>query len=271
MHFALLGHRIGHSLSPHLQAAAAESIGCSIRYTLMDVEAHQLDRVLEQMKKGHWDGVNVTSPYKRWAWESVDDHGTQSHRLGVVNTIVPVGTRRLRGDNTDLLGFTHLLGDLPRRSPMVLGAGGAARVVVDALNVADPDRLLVFNRNPARIADLQSFGGGRIQGMALDAVESVLRTTDLVINCLPPSASSWLCSLPFGQLPRSAVVVDLNYGLAARPFSDHVRTCGRHARDGLEMLIAQGIESFRLWTGEKPDSDYVGNAVRRAAREQALD
>jgi shikimate dehydrogenase len=192
MHLALLGQGIGNSLSPVLQRAAAQSIGRMLQYTLLDLGDHELDETLEKIRRGHWDGVNITSPYKRWAWAQVSDHDSTSRRLEVVNTITPLGSGRLRGDNTDRVGFEHLLGDLPRRRPLILGAGGVARVVVHSLGSHDVDEMWICNRRLQRAADLQAFAKRDLQVIALNAVADHLSTVDLVVNCLPPSMSPWL-------------------------------------------------------------------------------
>jgi shikimate dehydrogenase len=209
-------------------------------------------------------------PHKERAFALMESVSDIARRAGAVNTIVK-RDGRLHGENTDVPGFLAPLQqrgfDLSRMSVVVLGAGGAARGVVVALQSAGCRLIVVANRTVERAERLAAALGGPLQISGLDdTLIPNLETAGLLVNA---TALGWQGDqLPIAEstlqsLPSTSLVYDLTY--RETPLLGVATQHGYPTLDGLEMLVAQGAESFRLWTGQEPPYDLMLAAARNAA------
>jgi shikimate dehydrogenase len=196
----------------------------------------------------------------------LDEVCASAARVEAVNTVVRAGDRLL-GHNTDLAGFTAALlaMDLTPRAPTILfGAGGAARAVALALfDLGLPPAIV--NRTISRAEALAACIPGTEAVHADDpALLDRLKCAGVVID----ATSLGLHPGDPSPLPRSArlrpdaVVIDLVYGRDTA-FLRQARSFGCRVNDGVEMLVRQGAESFRLWTGIDPDLEVMRAACRQ--------
>ena len=212
-------------------------------------------------------GANVTVPHKQRAFDLVDDVSDLAQRAGAVNTIVKHGDR-LRGENTDVAGFLAPLrqGGLPLATmrAVILGAGGAARAVAVALQSGGCKHIVVANRTAARAQSLVAQLGGGLDASSLDDLD--LKDVDLLVNA---TSIGWegeqlpVDEAVLARLPTDSLVYDLTY--RETPLLRLAAARGNPTRDGLEMLVAQGAESFRLWTAQEPPFALMLEAARAAA------
>src|SRR5687768_10754929 len=147
----LLGHPVGHSLSPRIQNAALRSAGIPLEYVAQDVMPESLPAALDDIVATRAAG-NVTIPHKE-AVAARASLTTLARRVGAVNTFwVEDGV--LHGHNTDVHGFDAtvraLLGGPPRGIVVVLGAGGAAAAVLAAVDGWHAAAALVHGRTSFR-------------------------------------------------------------------------------------------------------------------------
>ncbi len=267
----LIGYPVRHSLSPAFQQAAFDALGLEVRYELWPTSPDQMSERVAGLRSHDILGANVTVPHKQRAFDLVDSVSDLARRAGAVNTILKQGDD-LQGDNTDVAGFLAPLKsrqlEPSEMKVVVLGAGGAARAVVVALQAARCPNIVVANRTPQRAAALAQELGGMIEICGLDEELNLqLRRADMLVNA---TSVGWEADqLPLDEqalraLHPAAVVYDLTYrqttllSVAARN--------GHPTLDGLEMLVAQGAESFRLWTGENPPLALMLEVARSAAR-----
>jgi len=244
----LLGHPVGHSLSPVMHNAAFRSLGLPHRYEAVDVTADQLRGVVGRIRSGDLLGANVTVPHKAAAARLADRLVDDAARLGVANTLVAVDDKVV-GHNTDALGFAaandergFIVGD----RVLVLGAGGAARAVVLALlragntvSVAARDRA----KSDALVAGVTD-GEGSVAS-AVDWPGNDHPGYDAVVNATPLGLHG---EDPLGDRPLPALVADI-VPLAATPLLRRAKAQGCEVMDGLGMLLHQAAFSFRIWTG----------------------
>jgi len=136
--FGLLGRTLGHSWSPQIHTMLG-----SAPYALHELEPAE---VAPFIRTGAWQGLNVTIPYKRNAFELADEASPRAKRLGVANTLIHRPDGRIYADNTDLAGFSWMLERfcqqkfnktaqeaLTDEPVLVLGSGGASQAVQAAL------------------------------------------------------------------------------------------------------------------------------------------
>jgi shikimate dehydrogenase len=272
----LIGYPVEHSLSPAFQQAAFDALGIDARYLLWSTPPEQVVARIEWLRSPGVLGANVTVPHKQAAFACVDEVSDRARRSGAVNTIVN-RDGQLYGDNTDIPGFLATLRDRsllrPSASVTVLGAGGAARGILVALLSGDCTRITLANRTPEVAANLvRAIEPSISVGVApLDeSLESRLVTTTLLVNA---TSIGWEGeALPIAEplldaLPPAALVYDLTY--RETPLLRAATRRGLATLDGLELLVCQGAESFRLWTGQEPPRSLMRSAAVTARDSRA--
>lgn len=267
----LIGFPVQHSLSPVFQQAAFDALGLDIRYELWPTPPAEMASRVDGLRAADILGANVTVPHKERAFDLVDQVSDLARRAGAVNTIVKAG-EQLHGENTDVAGFLAPLQSrrlrLAEMRVVVLGAGGAARAVVVALQAAGCPAIVVANRTTRRAQELIDAFDGSVVACGLDDdLTRHLRQSNMLVNA---TSIGWegdhlpLEEAALDVLPRAALVYDLTYRETA--LLRLARRMGHETLDGLEMLVAQGAESFRRWTGQEPPIDLMLDAARAAAR-----
>lgn len=263
----LLGHPVAHSLSPTFQNAALDAAGVDLRYEALDVHPHALRGVLDDLRRVRGAG-NVTVPHKRAVAERCDIVTETARAVGAVNTFWCAADGTLVGDNTDVAGAVaalravtaHGRTSTPARVAL-LGAGGAAAAVAEAVARAWPDaRVVVWSRRPAGAAALAARSSGHTT--AAVAIDGALGAADVVVNATPLGlgpGDAFPCAVE--QLPRHAAVLDLVYGPRETAWVRAARAAGHNARDGLLMLVEQGAAAFERWCRRAPDRDRMWRAV----------
>jgi shikimate dehydrogenase len=232
---ALLGHPVSHSLSPRMQNAAFAARGLNWVYVAFDVEPERVEQAVTGLEALGFAGANVTIPHKRAVALMCDELDDAAERAGSVNTLV-FRDGRLYGSSTDGLAVAEAIE--PAQRAVMLGAGGAARAVISALEQAGID-VRVHTRSgdwPPRADD-----------------------ADLIVNATPVKHE--LLVEPRGDQQ----VVDLAYN--ADGSQTALVAAAREAGcavvvDGLEVLVRQGAASFERWTGIEAPVDVMRAAVR---------
>lgn len=266
----VMGHPIGHSLSPALHNAAFRAMGLDWVSVAFPVPLAALDHALEGIRALGIKGVSVTMPLKEAAAEKVTALDPVARSLGAVNCVA-VTEEGLSGHNTDGAGFLDALVRATGKRPegwrcVVAGAGGAARAVVLALAGAGASEISVVGRTPARVERALELAGaaGRHTGSP-DVTQA-----DLVVNATPlgmagTAFSSELPPIPAGDLGPHQVVVDLVYHPERTAWMELARARGAVVLGGLGMLVHQAARQISLWTGEDPPVEVMWQAVARGA------
>lgn len=271
----VLGHPVGHSLSPAMHNAAIDALGLDWVYLALPVPAEGLATVVRGLEAIGCRGLNITIPHKQSVAGLCRRLSPLAERVGAVNTLVPLEGGGWLGTNTDVEGFlTPLRGQSWQgRQALVLGNGGSARAVVAALVELELATITVVGRRPEALAafaaDCSSWAP-RLGTCTLDRpLEPLLASADLVVNTTPVGMNSDQCPLSPGQLAvlrPMATVYDLIYVPRPTQLLRQAAARGCSTIDGLTMLVHQGAASLRLWSGR---SD-VPVAAMAAAAEAAL-
>jgi shikimate dehydrogenase len=250
---AVFGDPIAHSLSPQIHALFAQQAGLQIAYRRILAPPATFAQQLREFVDNGGQGANITLPHKVAALDLMDSLSNRARRAGAMNTLVIADDNTLHGDNTDGLGLCQDLGrqfgSLSGKRLLVLGAGGAVRGIVHPLLEAGVSELVIYNRTLARAEQLvREIGSDQVRlchehEQAFDGI--INGSAGGHLGHAPTLRASWLCNKTFAY--------DLSYGGAAQPFIDRCHENGLSCSDGLGMLVAQGAESFRLWTGAAVD------------------
>jgi shikimate dehydrogenase len=271
---AVIGQPVAHSRSPAMHSAAFEALGIDDEWTYGAIELSPEDfpcRVSELPADGYV-GANVTVPHKQAALAIADEASDVAFAIGAANTL-SFRDGDIFAENTDAPGF---LASLPERPAgmraLVMGAGGAARAVLWALAREGAD-VYVWNRTPARAREVAA--QFRVTALATGDWRLGTGDFDLLVNATsvgmdgsttPNGADSDLKGLPIGadDLSDTQVVVDLVYASGETDLTRAARGRGAAVVDGLEVLVRQGAESFRIWTGLTPPLDVMREAAKNS-------
>lgn len=268
-HYAVVGNPVAHSLSPRIHSSFAAQTGQVLSYSAIELPPDGFAPGIRDLQSKGFDGVNVTVPFKREAWELCDALSARAEEAGAVNTLSFKADGRIAGDNTDGLGLTrdltnNLHVEIAQREILVLGAGGAVRGVLGPLLALSPISLTIANRTPAKAVALAGdfASHGNIQAVAFDALEG--QHFDLVINGTAAGLGNKVPAIPGSVLHQRTVCYDMMYSIeTATAFVEWALSHGaERAFDGLGMLVEQAAAAFEIWRGVNPDSATVIQSLR---------
>ena len=256
----VMGWPVAHSRSPRIHGYWLEEKGIDGAYVPLAVRPEALGAALAGLQALGFRGCNLTAPHKEAALGHMASLSEAARRIGAVNTVTVGDDGALHGDNTDGFGFIgHLRQETPVWEPTLpvamLGAGGAARAVVDALSAEGVAEIRVANRSPERAAALATEVGDTVRplsweerGAALEGCGLLVNTTQLGQVGKPP------LDLDLRRLPSAAVVYDLVYAPLETELLRTARARGNATVDGLGMLIHQARPGFAAWFGAEAEA-----------------
>ena len=271
---AVLGHPVSHSRSPAMQNAALEALGLAGEwsYEALDFEPAEFAERTGELPGQGFVGANVTIPHKGAALGLADEASQAAERIGAANTLT-FREGSIRAENTDASGLLAALpASVEGRTGLILGAGGSARAAVWAL-AEQGVSVSVWNRTPDRadelVRELAMSGAatpaeGRLRAVTGEQVRA--NEYGLIVNC---TAIGMRDEDPFQHLPldperfgRGIIVVDLVYAGSESRLTREARGRGATGVEGLEVLVRQGAESLRIWTGMEPPLDVMRKAAK---------
>lgn len=273
----IIGHPIGHSISPLFQQAALDAIGFDGAYEAWDVVPDGVGEFVAGLRSPGTLGINVTVPHKEAVIPFLDEVDDWASTAGAVNTIVN-RDGRLTGHNTDGIGFLRALregaGFDPRgRDVLVLGAGGSARGVVYALARAGIAQLFIANRTlerAERLVDIAIDSGIAAEAMALSDASSATGEVALIVNCtsmgMVHGPDETGTPLSAADIPSAVLVNDLVYNPLETPLLREAARAGAATLGGIQMLVYQGAASFEMWTGHDAPVAVMLEAATAAMR-----
>lgn len=267
--YGVVGHPVGHSLSPFIHGLFARETGRAMAYRLFDVPPAKFRGWVREFFARGGRGLNVTLPHKIAAVAAAHELTNRAAHAAAVNTLASSADEKILGDNTDGAGLVRDLCDnlgltLAKRRILVIGAGGATRGVLAPLLALGPATVVIANRTPERAAALAAAFTdlGSVSSAGFEDVGD--QPFDLVINATSASLSGEIPPLPATALAPATVCYDLAYGRTATAFVEWARECGcERALQGWGMLVEQAAESFRLWHGIRPQTAGVLAALRQ--------
>ena len=260
----LLGWPLTHTLSPAMHNAAFRTAGINATYVRMPVPPEDLPGALVALVRTGALGLNVTIPHKETVARLLDDLSHDAAAVAAVNT-VELRDGRVVGHNTDVSGLRDFLVsdvelDAPGTSAVVLGTGGAARAVVWTLATLGVSAIAVCGRRPQAARAVAHLAGGSGHAAGWEEAIGLASSVDLVVNATPVGAHQE-DPLPGARFRTGQVIVDLIAHPPETVLVGRAREQGASAWGGMRMLVRQGADSFRIWTGREPPLDELLRAV----------
>ena len=263
--YRVFGNPIAQSKSPFIHQQFAAQSKQLMNYQSELVALDQFDVTVQKLIANNGKGANVTAPFKEQAFALCDKLSERAKLAGAVNTLI-FSQGSIYGDTTDGIG---LVSDLLRHQVqlqdskiLLLGAGGAAKGVVQSLLEQSPKSLTIANRTLSKAqAIAQQYPNDAIQAITFDDTEQA--TFDIIINATSAGLSGDSLPISDQTIKRSNTCYDMVYGKDPTAFLKQAQQLGvEHIIDGLGMLVGQAAASFQLWTGINPDVDPVLQSLR---------
>ena len=257
----VMGWPVAHSRSPRIHGYWLEEKGIDGAYLPLAVRPEALGAALMALPALGFRGCNLTAPHKEAALANMASLSETARRIGAVNTVTVCADGALHGDNTDGFGFiSHLRQEAPSWEPALpvamLGAGGAARAVVDALSAEGVTEIRVANRSPERAAALAAATGDAVLPSPLGGPQSSARRMRPA-RSTPRNSAKWISLRSISisnRLPAAAVVYDLVYAPLETDLLRAAQARGNVTVDGLGMLIHQARPGFAAWFGVEAEA-----------------
>lgn len=258
LHFALIGEKLPHSLSPKIHSIIFELLNLKADYSLLEIPQRELSSFIPKIKN-NFQGINVTIPYKKQIIEFLTETDENASLLESVNTVL-ISEKGLKGFNTDVFGFTKSLercgvdisGDIA-----VIGLGGVGFMVATycffkskTLSLAVLPRHLKmaeeFKASLLEKARQKSVKGAEIKIKLTDQLEGGF---DLMVNCSPvgmfPNENA--CPVPENAFHNTKAVFDCIYNPKETVFLKTAKKNGAVCVGGTEMLALQALEAEKIW------------------------
>ena len=279
----LLGHPVGHSISPIFQQVALDYYNLPIVYKPIDVLPDKLAETIDLLRQEDFVGANVTVPHKETVFDLLDEVDDIARVVGAVNTIENQ-SGKLIGHNTDVDGFIMSLKKNATFNPygkkcVVIGAGGSARAVITGLLGVGVAHIAIFNRTFLRAANLANTmnpEGNKIQAIDMQEInlyERFVQEADLVVNCtsigMKGGPDPEKTPVPVDIISAKSLITDLVYNPEQTSLIRGASKAGANVLTGLSMLVYQGAISFEIWTGKKAPVDQMFFAAKVAINKQA--
>jgi shikimate dehydrogenase len=273
--YAVIGHPIEHSRSPHIHARFAAQTGQEMAYTRQLAPLDGFTATLQALVAGGLRGSNVTVPFKFEAYSLAARRTPRAELAQAANTL-RFDADGWWADNTDGVGLVRDIQDhagvaLAGKRVLLIGAGGAAAGVLGPLVEALPAELVVVNRSADR-ADLLIERHAELARL-LDVplltrpIDDCGIDYDVLINASASSLAGQAAPVAASALRPGCLALDMMYGAAALPFLAWAEAHGAHPRDGLGMLVEQAAESFFAWRDVRPHTTPVLAELRERVAE----
>ena len=270
--FAVIGDPIAHSKSPLIHNAAFRKLNLNAVYLPIRIPEDQLEASFKELERLQIRGFSVTIPHKEAILQFAHTVDAEVERMGAANTLYRTPAGQWHAANTDApaalaaiqdgLKKSGGLPDLVGRRVMILGAGGAARAVADAL-ISAGAAVTISNRSRERGRALASELNCQFTSWENRASE----TCEVLVNCTSVGMHPNIDESPFEQtwLRDNTLVFDTIYNPEQTLLLKYARERGCPTVGGLEMFVRQAAAQFELFTGLVAPSEYMTETLRRAS------
>lgn len=266
----LIGHPVEHSFSPPMHNEAFKELGMDYAYVAFDVNPQDLQLAIEGAKSLNIKGFNVTIPHKIEVMQFLDEIDEVAGLIGAVNTI---DFKNLKGYNTDGIGAVRAIEEvtsIKNKKVVVAGAGGASRAISFYLAKYGAESLTILNRNQQKAQSLAEdvSGSGLIDDAGADSISQIashLADADILVDTTPVGMHPNISDKPIAfadDMHEDLVVFDAVYNPNETVLLKEAVRAGAKPVYGIKMLLYQGAESFRIWTGRDAPVETMEKALK---------
>lgn len=265
----LIGHPVEHSFSPPMHNAAFDALGMDWAYVAFDVNPNDLSSAIEGAKSLNIEGFNVTIPHKIEVMQYLNELDEVASLIGAVNTI---DLKNLKGYNTDGIGAVRAIEEvspIKDKNVIVAGAGGASRAISFYLAKFGADSITILNRNVNKAQNLAEdvLKSDLISDVKSDSISQIngyLGNADILVDTTPLGMDPHIDDEPIARadnMHEDLVVFDAVYNPNETVLIKEAIKAGAKPVYGIKMLLYQGAESFKIWTGHDAPVDVMEKAL----------
>lgn len=269
--FGIIGDPVEHSLSPGMHNAAFKELGLDNIYVPFHVKAEHLEDAIIGAQSLGVKGFNVTIPHKTEVINYLDYLDIAAGLIGAVNTI-EFGNNGAVGHNTDGIGAVMAIEEVTpvkNKKVIIVGAGGASRAIAFQLLLSGVDNLVIANRTVEKAGELKTDlvekldHEVRVSGLDENLTQE-LSDTDILINTTPVGMYPNVDEKPVvtaEMMHPDMVVNDIVYNPLKTGLLKETDKAGAKSISGIKMLMYQGVEAFKIWTGIEPPVEIFQRAL----------
>jgi len=264
----LIGHPVEHSFSPPMHNAAFNALNMDWTYVAFDVEPSNLKSAIDGARSLNIKGLNVTIPHKIEVMKYLDEIDEVARLIGAVNTI---DFRNMKGYNTDGIGAVKAIEEvtsIKNKNVVVAGAGGASRAISFYIAKYGAESITILNRNVDKASNLAK-DINLIDDVKPDSISQIndyVREADILIDTTPvgmhPNVDADAI-VGAEDMHEDLVVFDAVYNPNETSLIKQAIKANAKPVYGIKMLLYQGAESFKIWTGQNPPVDVMEDALRK--------
>lgn len=267
----LIGHPVEHSFSPPMHNAAFRALDMDYAYVAFDVEPSNLKSAIEGAKSLNIKGFNVTIPHKIEVMQYLDEIDEVAGLIGAVNTI---DFKDMKGYNTDGIGAVKAIEEvtpIKNMNVVIAGAGGASRAISFYIAKYGAESITILNRNTEKAQHLAGdvSGSDFIDEVSSDSISQIgnyLENADILINTTPVGMHPNVDAKPIANasdMHEDMTVFDAVYNPNETVLIKEAIKAGAKPVYGIKMLLYQGAESFKIWTGRDAPVSEMERALRK--------
>lgn len=271
--FCLLGSPVSHSISPQMHNEAFKQLGLDYKYLAFDVNEKNLKQAVEGLKSLGVKGFNLTMPNKNLMCELVDELSYEAKMIGAVNTVLN-DNGKLIGYCTDGIGYMQAVKqaghNIIGEKMVMIGAGGASTAIcvqsaLDGVSEIDlfSRKISFVERTEKLVKDINNNTNCKINFYDLsdkDRLRQSIKESKILVNGTPvgmkPNEDKSVIT-DLSMFHKNLIVSDLIYNPKETKLLRDAKSVGCDTFNGLYMLLYQGAEAFRIWTGKEMPVDYI--------------
>jgi shikimate dehydrogenase len=272
--YTLIGHPLGHSMSPFIHQKLFELSGVSAEYNCTDIVPDEFDLKVSELST--LDGFNITIPYKTEIIPHLDIIDDSAKRYKSVNC-VHNNNGRLVGYNTDCEGFLRSLKDFPlNKNVLLLGCGGVGRMIaIEAvlhganltIAIIEDARKMAVNLL-AEISEISP--GSKVKIILIDEIKDKF---DLLINATPVGMypESDACPVSEEVISNCENIFDVIYNPVKTKLITTAEKLGKKTIGGMGMLVLQAVKAHEIWYNSSFTNEQIDNLIAESERKVEAD
>lgn len=280
---ALLGNPLAQSLSTLMQNAAFRFCGLDYEYFPIETTEQSLSTIVSAIRCMNFAGFGVTKPDKISVIDYLDELDEFAQKMGAVNTVVIDKQGRLKGYNTDGIGFLRSLNEhyakpLSESVFVCLGAGGAARAICSSLAYQGASKIIISSlfdwESEQLVQDINTRFSPVASMVPWDqqaTLQKAAEPADLIINATGVGMGAHIGESPVDKaiFHPGMTAFDAAYNPSVTRFLADAEECGCTTFNGLGMLLYQGTAQFELWTGQPAPVDLMRQTLEQSIGSKA--
>ncbi len=262
-HYAVIGHPIGHTMSPFIHQRLFSLAGVEADYSVMEVLPENLENDYRQTL-AQLDGFNITIPHKSAIIPYLSSLDKKAELYGSVNTVDSNG----KGYTTDSDGFLKALslnGIAPDGNVVIVGTGGVARTIAFEVAKAGGSIVIAVRHEDIHVASslacelMDKTIHPSVSTCYIDRIDKLDKDIDLLVNATPVGMYPNTDEMPVSEniIAECHAVFDVIYNPLETKLIQTARRMGKKTAGGMEMLVWQAVVAHQIWDGSVYDVNDI--------------